>query len=126
MAEDEKAIGVTLESDMKKKFYAIKKEIGLQKNADLVRWLISDKFKQLGLTLPLPRFEKINAGLKGVLIHDRQLEKSVDVYIRPEGITCSHHETDHCEHIDFALSLSEVQDIIRKKRKEGWKLPETE
>lgn len=70
-----------------------------------------------------PRFEQVNAGEHGVLLLDRLLKKTVDVYIKPSGISCSLHKTDDCEHVKFALSIPEVAGIIKKKRKEGWKLP---
>lgn len=71
-----------------------------------------------------PRFEQINAGERGVLLLDRLLKKTVDVHIKPSGISCSLHRTDDCEHVKFALGIHEVAEIIKKKRKEGWKLPD--
>lgn len=73
---------------------------------------------------PLPRFEHFNKGAGGVKITDRKRHRIADIYFRPEGIFCELDQTDDCEHIDFALTVPEIQDIIRKRRKEGWKLPE--
>jgi Arc/MetJ-type ribon-helix-helix transcriptional regulator len=70
------------------------------------------------------RFEQVNAGEHGVLLLDRLLKKTVDVYIKPSGISCSVHKTDDCEHVKFALGIPEVVGIIKRKRREGWKLPE--
>ncbi len=76
----------------------------------------------------LPRFDKIDGDASGVMIYDRELEdvKAVHVSIKPNGIKCDFHQTDNCEHVKYALSLPEVLELIRKRRKEGWKveLPE--
>jgi len=72
----------------------------------------------------LPRFERINSNEEGVKILDRQLHYVVDVFIKPTGIRCAIDETDDCAHVNFVLSLPELQQIIRKKRKEGWRLPD--
>ena len=72
----------------------------------------------------LPRFDRINGDASGVLIYDRELKetKSVHVSVKPNGVKCDFHQTDNCEHVKFALSLPDVQEMIRKRRKEGWKI----
>lgn len=73
---------------------------------------------------PLPRFEQINCDEEGCKILDRQLKRIADISIKREGIRCSIHHTDTCEHVEFALSQKEVQQIIKKRKNEGWKLPD--
>jgi hypothetical protein len=74
---------------------------------------------------PIPdRFEIINHDEKGVKVFDLQLRRVADVYFKPEGIWCDLCKEKSCEHIDFAVAQDDVQVIIRRKRKEGWKLPE--
>ncbi len=72
----------------------------------------------------LPRFEQINSDASGILIYDREIKgnKAVHVSIKPNGIRCDFHQSDTCEHVQFALSLPTVMDLIEKKRKEGWKI----
>jgi hypothetical protein len=73
----------------------------------------------------LPRFYRINGDATGVSIFDRELtgsDKGVHVSIRPTGIICDFHQTSNCEHVKFALGLSDVQEMIKKRQKEGWKL----
>jgi Arc/MetJ-type ribon-helix-helix transcriptional regulator len=73
---------------------------------------------------PLPRFEQINFDENGVKILDRKLGLVADVYFKPQGAACSLDETDpRCPHIRFALSQPAIQEVIRKRQKEGWKLP---
>ncbi len=69
----------------------------------------------------LPRFEQVNTDENGVKVLDRQLKRVADVQIKPSGAKCILDDSSSCEHVRFALSLPEVQDLIRKK---GWKLPE--
>ena len=121
--KESKQVAVSLAGDVKKRFNAIKDYYGLEKNADLIRLLITLKHEELGLTADLPRFEQINSDENGVKILDRQLRK-VDVHFKPSGVTCTHDQTSDCEHVHFALAQRDVQKIIRKKQKEGWKLPD--
>jgi Arc/MetJ-type ribon-helix-helix transcriptional regulator len=90
---------------------------------EALRRLLAD-YKQKNLTAPeiLPRFEQINHDENGVKIHDRKLHRVADVYIKPKGFWCELDQTDSCEHIDYAMTLPEVKETIRKRRKEGWKL----
>ena len=47
MGEDKVQLGVVLEGVVKKRFEAIKRYYGLEKNADLVRVLLIDKYEEL-------------------------------------------------------------------------------
>jgi hypothetical protein len=71
-----------------------------------------------------PRFRKLNSDQNGVKIWDSRLRKTADVYFKPNGIRCILDDSNTCEHVYFALTLSEVRDIVRAKRREGWKLPD--
>lgn len=93
-------------------------------NTELIRILISEEFEKRGGKAELPRFEKINNDENGVKILDRELHTDVQIYIKPDGIKCAYDETDDCEHVKFALTFSEVRELIRKWRKKGWKLPD--
>jgi hypothetical protein len=72
----------------------------------------------------LPRFEQINSDENGVKILDRELREIVQIFIKPQGIRCGFHQIDRCEHIDFALTQRDVREIIKRHKKEGWKLPD--
>jgi Arc/MetJ-type ribon-helix-helix transcriptional regulator len=73
---------------------------------------------------PLPRFEQLNFDDNGVKILDRKLGRVADVFFKRTGIYCNLDETDDCEHIQFALKERDIQRLIRKKKAEGWKLPD--
>ena len=87
---------------------------------EAVRQLISSYEKK---EVILPRFEKINSDEAGVKILDRILGDDVQVYMKPNGIRCGYDRTANCVHVKFALSLPEVQQLVEKHRKDGWKLP---
>lgn len=72
----------------------------------------------------LPRFDRINGDDTGVLLYDRELResKSVHVSVRPNGISCDFHQRNNCEHVKYALSLRDIQEMIQKRRKQGWKI----
>ncbi len=72
----------------------------------------------------LPRFEHFNIDPDGARITDRKRHMIADIYFKPEGIFCDLDKSNGCEHIDFALTVPKIQEIIREKIKEGWKLPD--
>lgn len=72
-----------------------------------------------------PRFSHFNLDGNGVKVGDKKLGlKAIQIYFRPEGVSCELCRSDACEHVRYALSVPEVQKIIRKRRMEGWNLPE--
>ena len=82
------------------------------------------RLEELNALGTMPRFEHFNRGPDGVKIFDRRLRRIADVYFKPDGIFCDLDQKDDCEHITFALTVPEIQEVIRQRRKEGWKLPE--
>ena len=82
------------------------------------------RLEQLEVLSPIPRFEIINHDENGVKLLDRQLHRVVDVYIKPVGIKCSECDSSDCVHVSYVLQQPDIQKLIRRKRKEGWKLPD--
>lgn len=88
-----------------------------------------ERLKELRTQLKeLPRFDRINGDDTGVLIYDRELKenKAVHVSVRPNGVMCDFHQRTDCEHVKYALKLPDVQEMIKKRRKEGWKIEVSE
>jgi len=73
----------------------------------------------------LPHFEHLNMDATGVKIIDRQLKRVANIIINPKGMHCDICDKHQCAHIDFALTVPDIQEEIRKKRIEGWQLPNT-
>ncbi len=46
-------IGIVLIGELVEKFEALKQRYGIRSNSDLMRFLVSDKFEQLGSPTPL-------------------------------------------------------------------------
>jgi DNA-directed RNA polymerase subunit RPC12/RpoP len=66
------------------------------------------------------KMEHFNVDENGCKILDRSIGKSgwiVDVHFTPHRAYCSYHHSSKCNHVLFALSLPEVQEIIKAK---GW------
>lgn len=100
---------------------------GFRSRAEIVKDALRELLSQYKTAeIEMPRFEHFNVGPDGVRITERKLNSLAvaDIYFKPEGIFCELDQSDHCEHIDFALKIPEIQAIIRKKRKEHWKLPD--
>lgn len=110
-------------------------EMGYKSLADFVTDAVREKCEQLKILTPTPKLppqEHFNISENGVRILDRTIINGVsngriiDVYFRPEGILCEYCKASNCRHISFALTVPKIKEIIKKKRIEGWKLPETE
>lgn len=68
--------------------------------------------------------EMVNHGDNGVKVRDSKLGRVADIQITPKGIYCPVCDASYCEHVRFALEQPDIIEIISKKRKEGWKLPD--
>jgi hypothetical protein len=62
----------------------------------------------------------------GVRILDRSIKASnspngriIDIYFKDGKAWCEHDDSFSCRHVEYALTLSYVQKIFKKK---GWKL----
>lgn len=67
-----------------------------------------------------PTLQHFNLDEDGVRILDHDLHLIVDIAFKPKGVWCDYCQTNNCRHIQFALTVPEVQAVIRKKRGEGW------
>ena len=74
--------------------------------------------RKLTITLP-ERFDHINTLENKIVVADNQLDRIIDVYVAMPGtIFCDYDKTNDCPHIEYALSLPEVKEALKKK---GWK-----
>jgi len=99
---------------------------GFRSKAEIAKQAIREYLDRQYLKEGLPPFERINADASGIKIFDRKLigNKLVHVIFTPKGIYCDYHETDDCEHVKYALEQPDVKQILKEKKKEGWKLPD--
>jgi len=100
------------------------KKMGFLHITDVATEAVREFLKSHGYYPLEERFQIINHDANGVKVFDLQKRMVADVYIKPKGIWCILCEKDSCEHIDFVLRDSNTQNFVRKKRREGWNLPE--
>jgi hypothetical protein len=126
ITEKSEKLNVHLKGEVADKFKRIKTFLGLEQDTEVIRTLITWYYNehQTELLGPPKSMWHINLNLEGVLIWDPDIHKAVQIKFSPKGICCLHDENDKCRHIQFALSKSDIQDVIRQRRKEGWKLPD--
>jgi len=125
MSERYRTISVKTElADFIEKFVEKNPQYGYRSIAQFMEDAARKRLENLDVLGTLPRFEHFNKGPNGVRITDRKLHMIADIYFKPDGIFCELDQRDYCEHIDFALTVPEIQDIIRERRKDGWKLPD--
>ena len=100
---------------------------GYKSRAEFIKEAIRKRFEELKTAQPmplLPPLEHFNLSERGVRILDRTLASKtsrgriIDVYFKNEKAWCDYDNSSDCKHVEFALSLSIVQEILKKK---GWK-----
>ena len=107
------------------RFIADHPEAGYKSVSDFVQEAVRVRMQEVKKLLPIfPRFEILNADENGTKVIDRELHAIAQIYLKPESIWCDVCERHDCVHIRYALNDTEIQKIIRKRRREGWKLPE--
>jgi Holliday junction resolvasome RuvABC ATP-dependent DNA helicase subunit len=99
-------------------------ELGYRSIAQFLEDSARRRLEELQAQIKEPRFEQINIDENGTKILDRKIHEVIQVYIKPQGIKCGLDQTSDCEHINFALTLKDVRETIRRHKKEGWKLPD--
>ena len=102
---------------------------GFRSRAEITKEALRSFLAQYGIeTKPepktYPRMVRVNATDQGATIWDNQLKRQVDVVFSRNGIKCSVDDTDICEHVAFALKEPDVKAAFKKRRREGWKLPD--
>ncbi len=126
--ETEKAIrlNIQLKGENAERFERVKAFLGLENDTEVVRALIAWYYNQNQNDLigPPKSMWHLNLNNTGVLVWDPDLRKAIQIKFTPKGIECAQCQKDDCRHIQFSLSKQDIQEVIRKKRKEGWKLPD--
>jgi hypothetical protein len=117
-------LNVILKGNNADKFKRIKTFLGLEQDTEVIRILISWYYNQHQdeLTGPPKNLFHINLNDNGVWIWDPEIQKAVQISFKPTGILCEEDQSENCKHVRFAQSKKDIQEVIRKRRKEGWKL----
>jgi len=122
MREEELKIYLRLSEPLASRFIKIKEYLGLKNDTEVIRALINFYWREHKEEMA-PRLEHFNLNENGVMILDRELKpppgRIIQVYFRPEKVWCEYCSSDRCRHVEFALNIPKVQEILRKK---GWKI----
>jgi Arc/MetJ-type ribon-helix-helix transcriptional regulator len=100
--------------------------MGYKSRAEFIKEAMREKLR----TIPREILEQLslehfNLSEDGVRVLDRSLTNEhskgriIDIYFKPENAWCEFCESTSCKHVEFALSLPQVQKILREK---GWEL----
>jgi hypothetical protein len=74
-----------------------------------------------GIPKEIVRFIMLNHDGNGVKVRDNEQKLTADISITPNGIYCPLCDAHNCEHIRFALDQDDIKEILKQKKKEGWK-----
>jgi len=125
-----KVVHVRLNREETEIFNIIANYLGLRNDAEVLRHLMTQYYNENKnkFSLKPPAYEHLNLDEKGVKIIDNTGPRKfiADIYFKPDGIWCDFCKTNNCPHIQFAIEQEDVAQIIRKHKREGWKLPEPE
>jgi len=119
-------LNILLKGESADRFRRIKRFLGLENDTEAIRHVINWYYRQYENELcgPPKSMWHLNLDSNGVLIWDPDIQKAVHIKFTSNGIYCQQDDADDCKHVQFALSKEDIQDIIRQRRKEGWKLPD--
>lgn len=109
-----------------KEWSKVKEEYSIKKGIRSFSAFVSYRLSQLAdlPPEPLPDFNMLNHDERGVKVQDNRLRRTADIQFTPKGIYCPICDAHYCEHIRYALEQRDIKDIIKAKKKEGWKLPD--
>jgi hypothetical protein len=92
--------------------------------ADFLHEAARLRIEELNKSKLTPRFDHFNINENGVRITDRKIGLIAEIYFKPQGMFCDVDKSNECEHIDFALTVPAIKEVVAKKKKEGWNLPD--
>lgn len=97
---------------------------GFRSKAEIVKEALRHLLLQYARMPLFQHFNLDEIDEHGVKVLDYQLNRIVDVFVKPEGIRCAYCDANDCVHVQHLLTVPSIKDVIRKRRKDGWDLPE--
>jgi len=113
----EHKVYLRLQGELRDRFLAIKDHLGLKNDTEVCRSIINDYWVRNKDNFQ-PRLRHFNLNPQGILVLDPEVDRLIQVHIKPDSIHCEYCNVSSCKHAAFALSQPDVQEILRKK---GWK-----
>lgn len=112
----EHKVYLRLHGELKDRFLAIKDHLGLKNDTEVCRNIINDYWTRNRNSFQ-PKLRHFNLNPQGILVLDPEVDRLIQIYIKPDSILCGHCNVGNCKHTIFALSQPDVQELLRKK---GW------
>jgi Arc/MetJ-type ribon-helix-helix transcriptional regulator len=91
---------------------------GFTSRAEIVKEAVRVLFSKL----EEEQFIMINHDDLGVKVWDKKIKNHAQIQFTPQKVYCCLCDATNCEHIRFAFNQPDVQEAIRERRKEGWKI----
>jgi len=110
--EEELKIYLRAQGDIAERFTQIKEHLGLKNDTEVLRSLINWFWREHQEELR-PKLEHFDLNKDGLLILDRNLKSAIRIHFKQGKVTCERCGSG-CRHIDYALSIPEVQEFLRK------------
>ena len=108
------SVRIDIEGELLWKFRVIREALGIEASTDVIRNLITERFKDLEKEEKAPsRFSHFNVYQDHVTIRDNLDGDLYDVYIKDRRLYCDRDKSSGCEHVDYAYNIKEVQDVLR-------------
>jgi len=98
-------------------FLSIKQHLGVKNDTEVVRVLINRYWRDHKEELK-PTLQHFNLDEHGVMILDSSLNppRIIQVFFKPDGTAdCELCESKTCRHIQFALSIPKVAEILERR-----------
>jgi len=115
----EHKVYLRLHGELKDRFLMIKDYLGLENDTEVCRSIINDYWmKNQDNFQAKPKLKHFHMNPDGLLVLDPEIDRLVQVYLKPDSIKCGYCNLSNCKHTEFALSLPEVKKLLEKK---GWK-----
>lgn len=100
------------------RFVSIKDHLGVKNDTEVVRAVLNWYWRQFKNELT-PPLEYFNTYEDHITLRDHHIGKYIDIFIRDNQLWCENCESSKCQHIQFALSLPKVSEILKQH---GWTL----
>lgn len=98
-------------------FLSVKRHLGVKNDTEVVRVLVNHYWRDNKEELQ-PTLQHFNLDENGVMILDHSFEppRIIQVFFKPDGTAeCELCESKTCRHIQFALSLPKVAEILERR-----------
>jgi len=111
----EHKVYLRLHGELKDRFLAIKDYLGLENDTEVCRSIINDYWmKNRDSFQAKPKLKHFHMNPDGLLVLDPEIDRLIQIHLKPDSIECSYCKVSNCKHTEFALSLPEIQARLKR------------